>query len=266
MPVFNGERFLAEAIESVLAQDTLEEWELLVVDDGSRDRSGTIARQYACRFPSHIHLLTSGRGVNLGTSAARNLAIQRAMAPVLAFLDADDVWLPHMLRCQLALLRRFSEAAMVYANAERTWDMSLPCASSRVCVGVNQLPPLLPPSVRPGLLATEEPLAWWLRDETLVPCTCTVLARTDRVRAAGGFIAAFDGLYDDQAFYARLMLAHPAAVSDTCVARYRMHYGSCCAQAWHNDTLRQSARASFERWLAAHREGVARPPTGMVAT
>ncbi len=254
MPIYNAARFLPEAIASVQAQDVPLAWELLLVDDGSTDNSLSIAQRYASCLPDRIRILQHQNGGNRGTSAARNLALHYARAPITAFLDADDVWLPGMLRVQLALLSRHPEAALVYANAERTWDMSLPCDPAQGPLGPNHLPPLLPPlahsGLRSGLLEPPQALAWFLADETTVPCTCTVLVRTSVARAVGGFVEAFEGLYDDQAFYAKVMLDYPVAVNRDCVARYRWHRDSCCGQAWHNLERRTTARARFHRWLA----------------
>jgi glycosyltransferase involved in cell wall biosynthesis len=92
IPVYNGESFLGEAIESILAQ-TYSPLELIVVDDGSTDRTSEIARSY----PQIIYI----RQTNGGTAAARNQGIQAARGEYLAFLDSDDVWLPGKLTLQM---------------------------------------------------------------------------------------------------------------------------------------------------------------------
>lgn len=93
VPVYNGERFLAEAIESILAQ-TYKNYEIIVVDDGSTDRT----REIASAYPQVIYL----HQVNSGTAAARNRGILSARGELLAFLDADDVWVPGKLEWQMA--------------------------------------------------------------------------------------------------------------------------------------------------------------------
>lgn len=265
MPMLNAARFLEEAIESVLAQDAQESLELLIVDDGSTDGSDAIASRYAKHYPERIFVLRHPGRVNRGASAARNLGLQCARAPLIGFLDADDVWLPGMLRKQLALLQQYPDAAMVYANAERTWDMTLPFLPIAGVSKENEVPRLLPAGVRPGLFAPSQSLAWWLDDETLAPCTCTVLVRTEAAREVGGFVETFEGLYDDQAFYAKLLLKHPVAMSTECVARYRQHTASCCAQVWHDDASHALARAKFLDWLARYRT-VLSGETGCLAT
>ncbi len=92
IPVYNGEQFLAEAIESVLAQ-TYHSYELIIVDDGSTD--GT--REIALSYPVVKYVCQT----NSGTASARNRGIEIAQADYLAFLDADDLWMPHKLSLQV---------------------------------------------------------------------------------------------------------------------------------------------------------------------
>jgi len=99
IPVYNGERYLSEAIDGVLAQ-TLQPEEIIIVDDGSTDRTPFVLQQYASRH-SAIRVL---RQDNLGVSTARNRGIRAASRDWVAFLDADDVWLPTKLETQARLL------------------------------------------------------------------------------------------------------------------------------------------------------------------
>ena len=87
--VYNAEAYVAEAIESVLAQ-SYSPIELIVVDDGSDDGSGDVARSYGER-------LTYIRQERQGNGAARNTAVGAARGDFFAFLDADDLWLPSYL-------------------------------------------------------------------------------------------------------------------------------------------------------------------------
>jgi glycosyltransferase involved in cell wall biosynthesis len=89
MPCYNGEAFLAEAIDSVLAQ-TFQGFELIVVDDGSTDKSADIL----ARFASRVRVI---RQTNRGVSAARNTGIHESKGEFIAFLDADDHWEPDFL-------------------------------------------------------------------------------------------------------------------------------------------------------------------------
>lgn len=89
MPCYNGEAFLADAINSVLGQ-TFQQFELIVVDDGSTDRSSEI-------LASHGDRIRVIRQANQGVSAARNAGIEAAQGDFIAFLDADDYWEPDFL-------------------------------------------------------------------------------------------------------------------------------------------------------------------------
>jgi glycosyltransferase involved in cell wall biosynthesis len=112
--VRDSERFLGEAIESILAQD-YEPLELIVVDDGSTDGTAEVARSYlpAVRVVSQAPL---------GVGAALNTGIGRAQGPLLAFLDADDVWLPGKLAVQTAALRERPDVDVVFAHVEQFFD------------------------------------------------------------------------------------------------------------------------------------------------
>src|SRR4029079_2498347 len=92
VPVYNGERYLREALESVFAQ-TYRAIEVIVVDDGSPDDSGTIGQS----FPEvrYIHQ------TNQGVAAARNNGIEAARGEFFAFLDQDDLWVPEKLNVQV---------------------------------------------------------------------------------------------------------------------------------------------------------------------
>ena len=94
VPVYNGERYLEEALDSVFAQGW-EPLEVVVLDDGSTDSSAEIAQRYAVRY---IHQ------ENAGIAAARNAAIGAARGEIVAFLDADDVWLPGGLEARVSHL------------------------------------------------------------------------------------------------------------------------------------------------------------------
>lgn len=95
IPAWNAERYLGEAIESVLGQ-TVPVDTILVVDDGSTDATAAVARRYPA-----VRLVQQ---VNAGAGAARNRGVAATDEALLAFLDADDVWLPHKLEQQLPLL------------------------------------------------------------------------------------------------------------------------------------------------------------------
>jgi glycosyltransferase involved in cell wall biosynthesis len=96
MPAYNAEKFIAESIESVIAQ-SYNNWELLVVDDGSTDNSKRIIKDF-CKKDERIKYFYQP---NSKPGRARNSALKRASGRYVAFLDADDVWLSEKLKVQL---------------------------------------------------------------------------------------------------------------------------------------------------------------------
>ena len=112
-PCYNGERYVKETIESVLAQ-TYTDWEMLVIDDGSQDQSAAIIQSYADKDP-RIQLISQE---NAGSSAARNNGIRRARGRYIALLDADDLWDPEFLSKQIAYLTE-KQCVCVYCSYRR---------------------------------------------------------------------------------------------------------------------------------------------------
>lgn len=102
MPVYNARQTVAQAIESVIRQ-SYEHWELIVVDDGSDDGSEQIVQSLAER-DGRIRCIALG-GNSGGPAAPRNVGLDQARGSYIAFLDADDLWLPDKLERQLAFLR-----------------------------------------------------------------------------------------------------------------------------------------------------------------
>jgi glycosyltransferase involved in cell wall biosynthesis len=112
LPVYNAERYLAEAIESILAQ-TFTDFELLIGDDCSSDRSLDIMNQYAAQ-DQRIHALANP--TNLGVSATRNRLQSKAQGEFIAVMDADDIALPDRLSQQVTFLDEHPEVVCVGGN------------------------------------------------------------------------------------------------------------------------------------------------------
>lgn len=222
--IFRDEiRFLGEAIESVLAQSE-ERWELLLVDDGSGDGSGAVAARHASQAPERIRCLEHEGGINRGTSASRNLGASEARGEYLAFLDGDDVWLPHKLSEQVAILEAHADAALVYGAAEywHSWSGDPADATRNVVRPIGVEPGLIdPPTVLTLALESKAPVAW----------PSDLLVRRQAFEQVGGFEERFRGMFDDQAFLAKVCLAHPVFVSDACWFRYRRHERSLTSVA-----------------------------------
>jgi glycosyltransferase involved in cell wall biosynthesis len=238
----DAEQFLEEAIESVLKQ-TYGNWELFLVDDGSKDRSTLIARRYAEKFPAKIRYVEHDGHENRGMSASRNLGIQHGGGEFVAFLDADDVWLQRKLERQVAAICTQPQAAMIYGPTF-TWyswtgerrDRDRDCLQD---LGVEMNKLLEPPSLVAGIL----------RNEARSPRTCSVLLRREAIKAVGGFETRFRGLYEDQVFFTKLCLHFPVYAIPQCYDKYRQHTSGSCNAAVKAGKYK-IARLSYLNWLS----------------
>lgn len=115
MPVYNGERYIRQAMDSVVSQ-SYRDWELLVVDDCSKDSSATIVKEYVAR-DERVHYFRMGKASG-SPAFPRNLGIQQASGRFIAFLDCDDVWLPGKLEEQVGLMEE-EKVAIAYTNYEK---------------------------------------------------------------------------------------------------------------------------------------------------
>jgi glycosyltransferase involved in cell wall biosynthesis len=131
-PAYNSEAFIQQAVESVLSQD-FQQWEMIVVDDGSSDRTKEIVREFVAR-DSRIRLIENQHG---GVSTARNTGIELAKYEWIALLDADDVFLPGKLQMQFEAASRDPEVVLwgTYAynigESGRVYDMAQDGPTSR---------------------------------------------------------------------------------------------------------------------------------------
>jgi glycosyltransferase involved in cell wall biosynthesis len=238
---FNAERFLEETIISVLEQ-SYGEWELLLVDDGSTDGSKAIALQYAQRYPDKVRYLKHAANENRGISASQNLGIANASGEYIAFLDADDVWLPEKLEQQVAILDSHPEAVMLYGQTHywHSWTGD-PKDEKRDLI--------IEPGVQPNtLVGPPSLLVRFLREEIPIPCPSDVLVRRHEITEVGGFEESFRRIFTDQVLYAKLCLKWPIYVSGQRWSRYRKHADSAVSVVKKNGQLRTS-RLVYLTWL-----------------
>ena len=116
IPVYNGEKYLAEAIDSVLEQ-TYHPFEIIVIDDGSTDNSVDIARSYK----EVIYIYQSHQGV----AVARNNGITSAQGMFIAFQDADDIWLPNKLEVQVKYLLEHPDVEYTICRQQNFKDLGI---------------------------------------------------------------------------------------------------------------------------------------------
>lgn len=212
-------RFLPEAVQSVLAQ-TYTEWELIIVDDGSRPDEFAVALAQINRQPERIRVFAGGAEAT-GSSATRNRGIQEARGEYLALLDADDIWLPEKLAHQVDLMDSSREVAMTFApvryflegeGEEKEYDQ-----------------PFAP--LQPGMYFPPKVLPIFIRHPEVYPCPTATLIRMKAIRMVGGFEERFRKIRTDLAAWTKLSSRYPVFADDVIVARYRQHAGSAVAES-----------------------------------
>ncbi|AFZ13625.1 glycosyl transferase family 2 [Crinalium epipsammum PCC 9333] len=239
----NGEEFIDEAIQSVLGQ-SYQKWELLLVDDGSTDRSIEIAKKYIEQYPNKIYYLEHEKHQNCGMSASRNLGIRHSKGKYVAFLDADDVWLPHKLEQQVKLMEAHPEVGLLCGPALWWYGWTGKAEDFQFDYVEKLIEPSDNPFIEPPRLVTKAP----------IPCPSTLLIRREALDRVGGFEETFRGLYEDQAFYAKVYLEVPVLVGSECLIKYRQHANSCCSVAL--DSGQKSVKnLFFLNWLENYLAG-----------
>lgn len=245
IPFYNAERFLRETIESVFGQ-LYQQWELLLVDDGSTDRSSAIARDFAARFPGRVVCLEHPGHRNLGVNAARNLGARNSRGELLAFLDSDDLWLPGKLEANVSAMMQHPEAGFLFGYTEYWYEWDPEGNHHQK----NDIPPLAPGGkvyLPPLLLAQSYPLGPYG-----APCPCSFLLRRWAFERVGGFDECFSPatyqIYEDIAFLSKLYLQVPVYVSQECLDRNRCNRFSMSRQP-ANVRREEASRRFYFRWL-----------------
>jgi glycosyltransferase involved in cell wall biosynthesis len=240
MIFFNEEKFIEEAIASVLAQ-TYERWELLLVDDGSSDSSTEIALRYARQYPEKVYYLEHENHQNRGMSATRNLGISQAKGEYIAFLDGDDVYLPHKLEQQVHIMESHPEVAMVYGHTQDWYGWTGKLEDMEHDLLYNLGVPTNNVIQPPGLFNL------CLRRQAPTPCTCSALMRLKIIKDEN-FEESFRGLYEDQVFFMKVLLKEPVFVASEFWDKYRRHPTSCYSTAKRTGE-NYSLRLVFLKWL-----------------
>ncbi|MBC5827106.1 MAG: glycosyltransferase family 2 protein [Candidatus Eremiobacteraeota bacterium] len=212
IPAFNSEAYIAEALDSV-AQQTLPAAEVIVIDDGSTDRTAQIAGWLGAKVI---------RQQNLGVSEARNAGVRAATQPWIAFLDSDDCWFPEKLELQWRALQGCPEAGFCFGD----WAI-FDEKGTRFTQSLTRVPSYLEVSRK----ATEPPLVCCERHSLArrhlagnFIAMSTLLVRKDLLLAAGLFDVNLS-MAEDRDLEMRLMTISTAAVVERPVLRYRLHSG-----------------------------------------
>lgn len=249
MCFLNSEKFIREAIESVI-QQTYDNWELILVDDGSTDDSTSIAKSYVERFTTRVRYFDHDGHQNKGTSASYNLGIKNTKGEYIAFLDSDDIWLPQNLDIQVENMASNPDAGMVYGLGQfwYSWTGNHEDRDKDFITELGVTPDLL---YKPLSL-----LALFLKDESVLPLMCCVLIKRNLIERIDGFEETFPGLYEDQVLYAKICSESPIFVHSKCLAKYRRHPDSLCAVAiqagFKKNGQYHSARLKFLNWVESY--------------
>jgi GT2 family glycosyltransferase len=197
IPTYNYDRFLREAIDSVLAQ-TWPALEVIVVDDGSTDDTPRILADYGDR----IRVI---RQENLGASAARNTGIAAARGEWVAFLDSDDLWRPRKLECDAARIAADPDLGIVHCGAEQ-FDNT----GKTLFVFLGGLEGW----VAPDLLSLDR--------EVIAAPGSGLTVRKAAAEEVGGYDPRLEGS-EDWDFCYRIACRYRAGLVPEVLARYRLH-------------------------------------------
>jgi hypothetical protein len=247
----NAAGFMEDAIESVYRQ-SLSGWELLLVDDASEDGSTAIARQHAAQRPEQVFYLRHPDGENHGLSSSRNLGLRHARGEFVAFLDADDLYLPSKLESQVGLLHRYATAQMVYGPT-RHWFSWTGRPEDRERDQPKRL------GVAPNrLVSPPELVPLYLSGEAQTPGTSGFLVRRTAALAVGGFEESFRTMSEDAVFLYKVALRYDVYVEGETRDLYRQHPDSLSNDMRRQGQYRASGpsplRLQFLTWLEGYLE------------
>jgi glycosyltransferase involved in cell wall biosynthesis len=240
----DARKYLGEAINSILGQ-TYRNWELILVDDGSADGSSEIAVSFAERDPGRIRYHDHPGHRNLGMSASRNFGIRKSTGPMIAMLDADDVWFPKKLDEQIAILMSHSEVRMVCGRSLlwSSWE-------KKPTIGEGDGVPYF--HLKPGrTYAPPYLLVKALRRRIPPFSMSSVCFSRELFERSGGFEEGFRGMYEDQVFMAKVFLRETVYFAASVWDKYRIHSESCIALS-ERDNLSSVARQTYLMWLEKH--------------
>lgn len=213
----NEEEYLSETVASVFHQ-TFEDWELILVDDGSTDTSPGIAAGLAAERPDRIRCLHHPGRQQRGMSASRNLGVAAARGRYIAYLDADDRWLPEKLSYQVDLIERQQDAAVVCGPLVlwRSWTGRPEDTDGMY--GIHGYGFELTTN---RLYKPPELVANFIRHKDLVPSGALFHRRV--FEEVGGADETFTDNYEDAVVFAKIGLRHPIYLADRSFYLYRQY-------------------------------------------
>jgi len=250
IPFHDASPFLDDAIGSVLEQDYTD-WELILVDDASRDGSREIAERHATAQPQRIRVLDPPGGLPSGAGPSRDRGVEQARGRWLAFLDADDRWLPHKLGRQMTALAAHPLAAMTYGPSLKWYSWpGAPAGSppdrpydlSAITDRYHEAPSLVADFVS-GRIPPPCPSSWLLRRSAYLE-----IGGGERPFGRGPY-----EVYEDQVLLLKLHLRYPVWVHSEVLDWYRKHADSVYERAKRAGEV-EGARRRFLTWLVDYLE------------
>jgi peptidoglycan/xylan/chitin deacetylase (PgdA/CDA1 family) len=239
IPLFNAEATIKETLDSVSRQ-TLQDYEIIVVDDGSTDASRKVVDELAGKSSGRITVLEHAGNVNRGLSLSRNLALAHATGEMIVFLDSDDTIHPSKFEHDVSILEAHPEAAAVVGRTLWWWD------------GEENEEARMDEVLRPADRVVHPPeffeAYYQTRTAESPPCVHSWMVRKSTIDR----IEPFDPhvmTYEDQKFLADLSLRFPIYVASTCLCDYRRKKNSLWATAVTSGTD-AIAHARFAEWKA----------------
>jgi glycosyltransferase involved in cell wall biosynthesis len=215
IPAYNAEQTICAALDSVYEQAVLPA-EIHVVDDVSTDRTTRIVREYITRHARNTPVVPTlhQQPTNGGPAAARNAGIAASRSDWIAFLDGDDMWLPHRLEVQLAIAAEHPDAALICSP---TLPLKEDMAASQECSESSTHAREVQPR------ATPLPLTAFIYANPVA--TSTVLIKRSALTEAGGFDEQFRGP-EDYDLWLRIVAKHTVIKTEEPLSLYRHVPGS----------------------------------------
>jgi glycosyltransferase involved in cell wall biosynthesis len=241
IPFLNPGVWLAEAIESVLSQ-TYKNYEIILIDDGSVRQDSDVALHYAKKFPESILYIEHASHINRGLTISRNVGIAHSKGELVAFLDADDCWLPGKLENQVAIFKNFPEVQMI-CEASLFWYSWKNESSPDEIILIGAPQGIYQPTELMSLLY---PLG-----EGQPPCPSGIIITKEALQRSGGFEESFSGvyqLYEDQAFLSKIYSKEAVYISEEANNLYRKREDSMSSAANDANTYNK-VRLFYLAWL-----------------
>jgi glycosyltransferase involved in cell wall biosynthesis len=244
IPFFNSRKFLNETVESVFDQ-SFQDWELLLVNDGCTDGSEEIAFNYAKQYPDKIQYLYHEGYHNRGASPSRNLGFKNSRGEFILFLDSDDVLLPESLKSNISKLSLHPEADAIFGET-LYWYSWTGKPEDRLKDYIYH--PWKAHGIEPDTVIQPPLLLNPLIKFNVMPVTCSLMLRREVLDRIGGWPEDIPNVYDDQGLFVKLFMRSAVFIASWCQEKYRLHDESWCSLTEKTGNVLPS-RIFYLRWV-----------------